>query len=51
MLAIISTKVSLLVAARASAVLALLLGGIYHGGRYDTGGYGNDGVTQYHHYS
>jgi len=51
MLAVVGVQVGLFVAAWASAVLAFLLSGVNHCGRYDTGGYGYDGVAQYHDYS
>ena len=43
--AVVGVEVCLLVAAGASAVLSFLFGGVYHCGRYYTGGHGYDGVT------
>ena len=51
MLAVVGVEISFLIAARASAILTFLIGGIDHCGRYDTGGYGYDGVTKNHYYS
>ena len=49
--AVVGVEVGLLVAAGASAILAFFLGGINHGGRYNTGWHSYDGVTQDHDYS
>lgn len=51
MLAVVGVEVGLLVAARAAVVPAFLLGLIYHGGGYDAGRYGDDGVAEYHNHA
>ena len=49
MLAVVCSEVSLFIAARTAPVLALPLRLVYHGGRHDACGHGDDGVTQNHH--
>lgn len=48
MLAVVGFEVGFFVAARAATVLALAFGLVYHGGRHDTCGDSDDGITQNH---
>ena len=48
MLAVVGSEVGFLVAARTTTILSLALGFVNHGGRHDTGGHSDDGVTQNH---
>ena len=48
MLAVVGFEVGFLVATRTTTILSLTLGLVNHGGRYDTGGHSDDGVTQNH---
>ena len=48
MLTVVSLEIGLLIATGTTSVLTLALGGVYHGGRHNTSGHSNDGVTKNH---
>ena len=48
MLAVVGFEVGFLVAARTTTILSLAFGLVNHGGRHDTGGHSDDGVTENH---